>query len=401
MKKILIIGNGVSGINVAGQIRKIDKDIEIDVFTDERYHYYPRPRLIELLAGRIGVNDIYFYPDQWYKNNGINIYLNTPIREIEPKENKVVALDGKEFFYGKLVIASGASPSLPPIKGREKNGVFSIRKLEDVLSLKERVRSRGEAIAIGGGLLGLEIASALQSSGIKVTVLELLPWLLPRQLDKVGGDFLQKMLEDRGLEIFTGVTTEEILGEIEVSGVLTKDGNTIKGDTVVITAGIKSNIELAKICGANTNKGIVVDDHLRTSIDNIYACGDVAEWNGKVYGIIPSALDQAKVVAQNILGENVTYKGTVPSNMLKVAGIDLFSIGMVNPEEGYEIVSRLDDKRNIYKKFVIKDNKIVGAIVLGERKNVQQIERIIEEEIDISNFKDSILEDDFNWRDIL
>lgn len=400
MKRIVIIGNGVSGINVAAQIRKIDKEMEIDIFTDEPYHYYPRPRLIDLLAGKINIDEVYFYPAQWYENNGIKVYLDTSIKVIKPGENKVLTLDEREVPYDTLVIASGASPLLPPIKGREKKGVFSIRKLDDALSLKEKAGASGEVIAIGGGLLGLEIASALQSSGIKVTVIELLPWLLPRQLDKVGGDLLQKILEERGLRILTGMATEEILGDREVTGVLIKDGNVIKGDTVVITAGIKSNVGLAKDCGININRGIVVDDKLMTSRENVYACGDIAEWNGRIYGIIPAALDQAKVVAQNILGDDISYTGTTPSNVLKVAGVDLFSIGIVNPEEEYEILSTLDD-RNIYKKFVIKDNRLVGAILLGEKKNAQQIERVITKGVDISSYKDYMLEDDFDWRDII
>jgi len=400
MKRIVIIGNGVSGINVAAQIRKIDKEMEIDIFTDEPYHYYPRPRLIDLLAGKINIDEVYFYPAQWYENNGIKVYLDTSIKVIKPGENKVLTLDEREVPYDTLVIASGASPLLPPIKGREKKGVFSIRKLDDALSLKEKAGASGEVIAIGGGLLGLEIASALQSSGIKVTVIELLPWLLPRQLDKVGGDLLQKILEERGLRILTGMATEEILGDRGVTGVLIKDGNVIKGDTVVITAGIKSNVGLAKDCGININRGIVVDDKLMTSRENVYACGDIAEWNGRIYGIIPAALDQAKVVAQNILGDDISYTGTTPSNVLKVAGVDLFSIGIVNPEEEYEILSTLDD-RNIYKKFVIKDNRLVGAILLGEKKNAQQIERVITKGVDISSYKDYMLEDDFDWRDII
>jgi nitrite reductase (NADH) large subunit len=400
MKRIVIIGNGVSGINVAAQIRKIDKEMEIDIFTDEPYHYYPRPRLIDLLAGKINIDEVYFYPAQWYENNGIKVYLDTSIKGIKPGENKVLTLDEREVPYDTLVIASGASPLLPPIKGREKKGVFSVRKLDDALSLKEKAGASGEVIAIGGGLLGLEIASALQSSGIKVTVIELLPWLLPRQLDKVGGDLLQKILEERGLRILTGMATEEILGDRGVTGVLIKDGNVIKGDTVVITAGIKSNVGLAKDCGININRGIVVDDKLMTSRENVYACGDIAEWNGRIYGIIPAALDQAKVVAQNILGDDISYTGTTPSNVLKVAGVDLFSIGIVNPEEEYEILSTLDD-RNIYKKFVIKDNRLVGAILLGEKKNAQQIERVITKGVDISSYKDYMLEDDFDWRDII
>jgi nitrite reductase (NADH) large subunit len=305
---------------------------------------------------------------------------------------------GKTFSYDVLVLANGAKPSLPPIDGVDKSGVFSIRWLDDVLNLKERVKKSGEVVVIGGGLLGLEIASAIQSSGIKVKVIEILPWLLPRQLDETGGRLLKKILESRGLEVYVNSATEKILGDGEVSGVVTKDGRIFRCNTIVVSAGIKSNIDLAKNCGLNTNRGIIVDNYLRTSRGEIYALGDVAEWEGRIYGIIPPALDQAKVVASNILGETVEYKGTVPSNILKVAGIDLFSIGTIDKTEGYEVISSLDEDTGIYKKFVIDDGKIIGAILLGDRRNALYIERVVKEGRDISRYKEDILSDDFDWR---
>ena len=398
MKRILIIGNGVSGINVASNLRKSDRDIEIEIFTDESYHYYPRPRLIDLLADRIALEEIFFYRETWYRENNINVHLSSTVNEILPDEKRIVLASGKTFSYDVLVLANGAKPSLPPIDGVDKSGVFSIRWLDDVLSLKERVKKSGELVVIGGGLLGLEIASAIQSSGIKVKVIEILPWLLPRQLDETGGRLLKKILESRGLEVYVNSATEKILGDGEVSGVVTKDGRIFRCNTIVVSAGIKSNIDLAKNCGLNTNRGIIVDNYLRTSRGEIYALGDVAEWEGRIYGIIPPALDQAKVVASNILGETVEYKGTVPSNILKVAGIDLFSIGTIDKTEGYEVISSLDEDTGIYKKFVIDDGKIIGAILLGDRRNALYIERVVKEGRDISRYKEDILSDDFDWR---
>jgi len=398
MKRILIIGNGVSGINVASNLRKSDRDIEIEIFTDESYHYYPRPRLIDLLADRITLEEIFFYRETWYRENNINVHLSSTVNEILPDEKRIVLAGGKTFSYDVLVLANGAKPSLPPIDGVDKSGVFSIRWLDDVLNLKERVKKSGEIVVIGGGLLGLEIASAIQSSGIKVKVIEILPWLLPRQLDETGGRLLKKILESRGLEVYVNSATEKILGDGEISGVVTKDGRIFRCNTIVVSAGIKSNIDLAKNCGLNTNRGIIVDNYLRTSRGEIYALGDVAEWEGRIYGIIPPALDQAKVVASNILGETVEYKGTVPSNILKVAGIDLFSIGTIDKTEGYEVISSLDEDTGIYKKFVIDDGKIIGAILLGDRRNALYIERVVKEGRDISRYKEDILSDDFDWR---
>jgi len=398
MRRVVIIGNGVSGINVASNLRKLDKYISIEIFTDEPYHYYPRPRLIDLLADNITLEEIFFYKENWYRENNIDVHLNSSIEKICPDEKKVLLVNGEAFSYDILVLANGARPSLPPIEGADKPGVFSIRWLDDVLKLKERVKKSGEVIVIGGGLLGLEIASALQTSGAKVKVIEILPWLLPKQLDEVGGNLLKKILEGRGLEVYTNLAVEKILGNREVSGLMTKDGKEFRCDTIIISAGIKSNIELAKDCGLMTNRGIIVDNYLKTSRDDIYALGDVAEWGGKIYGIIPPALDQARIVASNILGERIEYRGTVPSNILKVAGIDLFSIGIIDKTEDYEVISSLDEDKGIYKKFVIDDNKIVGAILLGNRKDAVYIERIVKEGRDISKYKEDIVSNDFDWK---
>ncbi|MCX7795199.1 MAG: FAD-dependent oxidoreductase [bacterium] len=397
MKRVIIVGNGVAGINVASNLRRLDKDIEIEIFTDESYHYYPRPRLIDLLAGKVTLEEMPFYREDWYIKNNINVHLNSPVEKISCDEKKIFLSNEKTYSYDILVLSNGAKPSLPPIEGADNVGVFTIRWLDDVLNLKERIKRFEEVVVIGGGLLGLEIASAIQASGASVKVIEILPWLLPRQLDEVGGNILKKILEGRGLEIFVNSVTEKILGDREVAGVRTKDGREFRCNTVVVSAGIKSNVELAKGCGLNVNRGVIVDNLLRTSREDVYALGDVAEWNGRIYGIIPPILDQAKVVASNILGEKREYAGTVPSNILKVAGIDLFSIGIIDKTEGYEVLSHLDEKRNIYKKFVIKENKLVGAIVLGDRKNVVSIERLVKEERDISKYKGDILLDDFDW----
>ncbi|MGC8972223.1 MAG: NAD(P)/FAD-dependent oxidoreductase [bacterium] len=396
--KVVIIGNGVSGVSVASNLRRLDKDISIDIFTDEPYHYYPRPRLIDLLANKITLEEIFFYKEDWYIENNINVHLNSLVEKIYPEEKRILLDNGKIFNYDTLILASGARPSLPPIEGSNKLGIFSIRWLDGVLNLKERVEKSGEVVVIGGGLLGLEIASALQTSGAKVKVIEILPWLLPRQLDETGGNLLKKILEARGLEIYTNLATEKILGNEEVTGVMTKDGKEFKCDTVVISAGIKSNIELARDCGLNTNRGVIVDSYLKTSRDDIYALGDVAEWEGKVYGIIPPILEQARIVASNILGGRIEYRGTVPSNILKVAGIDLFSIGIIDKTEGYEVISFLDGDKGIYKKFVINDNKIIGAILLGDRKDAVYIERVVKEGKDISKYKEDIVSSDFDWR---
>jgi nitrite reductase (NADH) large subunit len=396
---VVIVGNGIAGVTAARIIKETNPETRVSIYTDENSHYYPRPRLYEVLSGKAEPQDVTVFSEEWYRNKGITVQLNKKAVNIDTKQKILLLEDQSKISYDKLLLANGGHCFVPPIKGTEKKGVFTLRTIRDALTIKEFAKKTKKAIVIGGGLLGLEFASSLRKFGQQVTVVELFPRLLPRQLDADGAAILKKRIESRSISVVLGAKTVEILGNT-VSGILLDSGETIQGDIALFSAGIRSNIKLASEAGIKVNRGVVVDGHLRTSAEDVYAVGDVAEFEGTVYGIIPAAMEQARIAAANMLGnkQNV-YTGTVPSNTLKVIGIDLTSIGVVNPEDPkYEEIKKSDTKKGIYKKLVLDKGKIVGAILLGDKKGVTSIKKLIAQKTDITKYKDSILNDDFDYK---
>ena len=399
---VVIVGNGVAGVTAARIIKAQNQEAQVSIYTDEGYQYYPRPRLYEVLAGEAEPQEVYLFSEEWYKKQGINIQLNTKASSIDTDKKELLLENGTKVNYDKLLLANGGHSFVPPIKGVKKTGVFTLRTIKDALNIKDYTRKTKKVIVIGGGLLGLEFAYSLKKLGQQVEVVEMFPRLLPRQLDTDGAIILKKRIEALGISIVLGVKTVEILGKQTVSGILLDSGKTLSGDVVLISAGVRSNIGLAQEAGIKVNRGIVVDGHLRTSADDVYAAGDVAEFNGMVYGIIPAALEQATVAAANIVGnENSIYTGTMASNTLKIVDIDLTSMGIVNPEEPkYEEIKNADTQKGVYKKLVLDKGKIVGAILLGTKKGVISLKKLMTQKTDITKYKNSILNDNFDYKKI-
>ena len=397
---IVIVGNGVAGVTAAGIIKDKKPETQVSIYTDENNYYYPRPLLYEVLSGEAEPRDITLFSEEWYQKKGITVQLGKKVMSIDLKQKELILEDQTRVSYDKLLLANGGHAFLPPIKGSEKKGVFTLRTITDALTIKEFAKKSKKAIVVGGGLLGLEFASSLNKLGQQVTIIELFSRLLPKQLDTDGATILKKRIESQGININLRAETVEILGGNTVTGIMLENGETIHGDLVLVSAGMRSNTELAAEAGIKVNRGVVIDEHLRTSADDVYAVGDVAEYNGTVYGIIPAAIEQASIAAANILGdEQASYTGTVPSTTLKIVGIDLTSMGLVNPEEStYEEIKKTDETKGIYKKLVLDKGKIVGAIILGDKKGVTSIRRLITQETDITKHKDLILNDDFNYK---
>jgi nitrite reductase (NADH) large subunit len=401
--RVVIVGCGIAGVTAAKVITEYNDNIKTSIYTDESHLYYPRPKLYEVLSGEADPSTIYSFPEQWYDEKGIKIYLDKSATEIETDRKELILKDRTKIGYDRLLLANGAHPFLPPVKGVDKKGVFSLRTIENTIAIREYARNTKRVIVIGGGLLGLEFASSLRKLGQRVEVVELFSRLLPKQLDQEGANVLKDIISASGIEISLGVKTQEILGKDKVSGIALDNGKQISGELVLFSAGIRSNTDLAAKSGIKVNRGVVVNQFLQTSSPDVYAAGDVCEFEGKIYGIIPAALDQAKIAAANLLGkEEKVYKGTVPSNTLKIAGIDFASIGLVNPEKpGYEEIKKVDMERGIYKKIVLDQGKIVGAIVLGETKSIAPFMKLIGQKNNVSVYKDAILEDDFDFRKVL
>jgi len=396
--RVIIVGNGLAGIISAKTLRELDKKVEIEIFAEEKYHYYPRPNLIEFLAGTIPFERMFAFPQEWYKEQNINIHLGKPVTRIFPDSQEIEVAGGKKEKYESLLLANGSFSFIPPFKGADKKGIFALRTLDDAFELLEYLKNHQRVAVIGGGLLGLEIARAMKSRGARVDVVEFFDRLLPRQLDIQGASILKAQIENMGINVHLGLATEEILGQNDVRGLRFKGEREIEMDMAIVAAGVRPNIRLTKEAGLETDRGLVTDDYLQSSNPKIFGAGDVIQHRGRVYGIIPSSFNQARVVASNILGKKEKYEGTVPSNTLKVAGLDLTSVGLVNPEEGTSEEFRKEKKEEgIYKKIVIQKGVVVGAIWIGTKKGVNEISRIISQKINIEKHKTSLLEDDFDY----
>lgn len=399
---VAIVGCGVAGATAATAIKERKPETKVSVYTDEKYFYYPRPRLYYVLSGEAEPSEIYAFPAEWYEERGIQVSLNKKATDIDTTKNELVLEDGSRIKYDKLLLANGAHPFIPPVKGVEKNGVFTLRSLQDALAIKEYAKKTRKAIVVGGGLLGLEFAASLKKLGQQVEVVEVLPRLLPMQLDQDGATLLKEIIETRGINISVGVKTDEVLGQDATSGISLNNGKQLSGDMVLFSAGIRPNTDLAVHAGIKVNRGVVVDQNLQTNVNDVYAAGDVAEFKERVYGIIPAAVDQAKIAALNMLEkEKHLYQGTIPSNTLKIAGIDLTSMGLVTPEEhGSEEIKKMNREAKVYRKIVLKQGIIVGVIVLGETRSIAPLKSLMDKRIDVSRYKDSILEDGFDLRKI-
>ena len=402
--KVVIVGNNVAGTTLAKALRDADAAVDIEIFTEEGMQYYPRPRLIDYLTGAIQEKDMPFYPMDWYVKSRLKLNLNTKVEKIDATNEKVL-VNGSWVSYDRLVLATGSSSHIPPLKGLPKRNVFTLRTMADAKKIREAAVSSKHVIVIGGGLLGLESARGVCTGfpHLNVTILEFAEHILMRQLDHEGAEILRSWIESTGARIITKAETDEVLGGEAVEGVHLKDGRTISGDMVIISAGTRSNLGLAKDSGLKTNKGIIVDSSLRTSDPHIFALGDVTEFNGQVWAMIPPALDQARVAAKKILGqEGPEYKGTIPSNTLKVASMDLTSVGTVRsqhepPEPGFEEIRAVTPDGKIYKKFVIKDGKMIGAILLGTRKEAVKVTKIIKDGEPVERIRPRLSDPSFSF----
>ncbi|MFN3698808.1 MAG: NAD(P)/FAD-dependent oxidoreductase [Dictyoglomus sp.] len=377
----VIIGNGISGINTAEIIRNKNKDKPIIIITEEKYPYYSRPQLIEFLAGSIPLENLPFYPESWYLKNNIKVFYSEKALEIDT-EKKIVKTDKGKYDFEKLVLATGALPSRPNLQNIDVEGVFTLRNVEDVLNILSYIKGKEKAILLGCGLLGLEAGRALFQRGLKIIGVEFFPRLLPRQLDEEGAKILQNTIQKKFFfDFYLGVRTKRVLGARKFEGIELEDGRKIYGDLLLISAGIIPNTEVAKNSGIIINKGIVVNNFMETSAKDIYAVGDCAEHSGRIYGIIPACLEQSEVVGRNILGEGVEYKGTVPFNSLKVTGVSLTSLGEIEPQDQCEIFIRKDEELGFYRKLIFRDDRLIGAILLGnDRKYVNKVLNLMKKE---------------------
>ena len=394
----LIVGNGVAGNSASETIRSIDKEGTILIFSKEKIPFYYVPALPEYLSGERQVKDIIIHPNDWYERNRIELHLETEIANIDSVSKIAVTKKGETYRYDKLLLATGGISFVPPIKGAQTEGVYALRTVADADAIREKANNSKELVLIGGGLLGLEAGNGLRKLGLEVTVVEFFPRLLPRQMDVPGAAVLQKQMEEMGFKFYLGATTREILREDSILWVCLESGEKIRADMILISAGVRPELTLAKSLGLEIDKGVKVDDTMKTGLDDIYAAGDLIEHRGRFYGIWPAAMEQGRVAGAAMAGKEVKYEGTVPSNKLKVVGIDLVAVGEIDAEGKLESVVRKDEARNTYRKLVIQDKVIIGAILLGDIRGSEEIQQAIRKKTDISSLKHDLADEKFDFQ---
>jgi nitrite reductase (NADH) large subunit len=393
--KLVMIGNGMAGVRTLEELLKLAPDLyDITVFGAEPHPNYNRILLSPVLAGEQTFEEIVLNDLNWYADNGIKLLLGRKVVKIDRKKRLVIADDGSEAEYDRLLIATGSNPFILPIPGKDLQGVIGYRDIADTQTMMDTAKTHKHAVVIGGGLLGLEAANGLKLRGMDVTVVHLGDWLLERQLDRTAGELLQKSLEDRGLKFLLPKHTAELLdnGEGRVCAVKFKDGEVIPADLVVMAAGIRPNTELAESAGIACNRGILVNDTMQTYDPRIYAIGECASHRGIAYGLVAPLFEQAKVCANHLAQLGFSrYQGSVTSTKLKVTGIDLFSAGEFMGGEGTETITLSDPIGGVYKKLVIKDDVLVGACLYGDTADGGWYFRQIRENHNVSEIRDHLM----------
>lgn len=402
MSRVLIVGNGVAGVTAARFLADGKPSHEIVIYGLEPYAYYPRPRLIDYIEGTVPEQKMTLYSDDWYAQRGIRCELGRRVERIDPVGHTLHLTDGGSDRYDRLVLATGADSWVPPISGRELGCVHTLRTWDDARAIADCARGCQQVVVIGGGLLGLDTAAALACCGPHVTVVEALPWLLPRQLDREGADLLSSLLAAKGIETLVDQQCDRLEGDTAIERVVLKDGRVLPAQMVVVSTGVRSNTQLACDAGLDVDRGVVVDEAMRTSDPDIYAVGDVAQFDGRVWAIIPVAIAQARVAAAQINGDRDTrYVPLVPSTTLKVSGIDLTSLGEVHPEGDELTLRKSEPDQGVYIKLVVDGGRIIGAIVLGDRKMAREISQLVTTGVDISAHSEHLLDEGFAVRSLL
>lgn len=393
--KLVVVGNGMAGMRTVEELLALAPDrYDITVFGAEPHPNYNRILLSPVLAGEQKFEDIVLNPLSWYEDNGITLHLGKKVTGIDRGRRQVQAEDGTTAPYDRLLLATGSVPFILPIPGKDLDGVITYRDISDTQRMIDAARTKKRAVVIGGGLLGLEAANGLKLRGMTVSVVHLGEWLLDRQLDRTAGKLLQAELTERGLTFLMGRSTSEILGDDQgrVRGVRFKDGEEIEADLVVMAVGIRPNTALAESAGLHCRSGVVVNDVLQTFDPRIYAVGECVNHRGTAYGLVAPLFEMAKVAANHLaeLGYG-SYKGSVLSTKLKVTGIDLFSAGDFAGGEGTEDIILSDPAAGVYKRLVLKDDKLVGACLYGDTVDGAWYFKLLREGRPIGELRDRLM----------
>jgi nitrite reductase (NADH) large subunit len=390
---LVVIGNGMAGMRTVEELHKLAPDMyDITVFGAEPHGNYNRILLSPVLAGEKSIDDIMLHTRQWYVDHGITLHAGDPVVHIDRRKRVVRAASGREVRYDRLLLATGSKPFIIPVPGHDLPGVIAFRDIQDVETMLEAARNHRHAVVIGGGLLGLEAANGLLRQGMDVTVVHVSDALMKQQLDKPAAQLLQKALEVKGLRFMLSAQTEAIVGPDRVTAVRFKDGSEIPADLVVMTAGVRPNIELAKASGLHCERAVVVDDTLQTYDPRVYAVGECVQHRSATFGLVAPIWEQARVCGAHLAGAgHRRYVQQTSPTRLKVTGVDLYSVGDFIGGEGSEDLVLRDAKRGVYKRLVLKDNRVAGAVLYGDVQDGPWYFGLIQKGTDIGPIRHHLL----------
>lgn len=409
MKQFVIIGNSAAGLAAVEAIRQTDKDSKIIVISDENYPAYCRCLISYYLAGDVKEDKLSLRPESFYKENNVELILNKKVVRVDPKKNRIVLDDKTQNGYDCLLIATGAHSRMPDIKGIKKTGVFGFRTIKDAKAIEGLLPVTGAVCILGGGLVGLKSAYALKKRKIGVKVIAKSNQILSQVLDFTAASLVQKRLEESGIEIILGHDVQDVIGEGEIKAVKLNSGKALECSLIVVGRGVEPNIDLIKDTEIKTNTGIIVNNFLQSSVSNIFAAGDVCEsfdltgnefYTNALWSV---AVEQGKIAGVNMAGANINYNGSLAMNATEFFGLPVVSLGIHKIKEGGKTqeLKILDKNSNLYKNIIIKDQRIAGAVLVGDINNSGVLLRLIKEGIEVSSFKDKLLSENFGYPDIM
>jgi len=393
--KLVLVGNGMAGARALEELLKLAPDLyEISVFGAEPHPNYNRILLSPVLAGEMTLNEIVLNDLDWYATNRVKLHLGKCVAHIDRVTRRAIAEDGTSEAYDRLILATGSNPVMLPVPGKDLPGVLTYRDIADTDGMIEAAKCHKHAVVVGGGLLGLEAANGLRARGMEVTVVHLMPWLMERQLDRVAASMLQQSLEAKGLKFLLEKKTAELVaGESgRVAAVRFSDGETIPAELVVMAVGIRPNTALAGSAGLHVNRGIVVNDTMQTYDPRIYAVGECVAHRGTAYGLVAPLFEMAKVCANHLARAGFgRYGGTLLSTRLKVTGIEVFSAGEFAGSAGCEDIVYADPAERVYRKLVLRDGCLAGAVLVGDATDAAWYQELIESRRDIGALRERLI----------
>lgn len=394
--RYVIIGNSAASVHAIEEIRKMDTSGEIVVFSSEPYLAYSRPLITEFLFDGIPERKMAYRDAAFYRNHSVDLRLAVTAVKIDRTKTEVLDSKGETTKYDKLLLTAGGVPFVPPIKGGDRDNIFTMMTWDSAKKVKEKLKETSHAVVLGGGLVGMKTAEGIHEAGVKTTVVELAPQILSRILDSAGARLFEDYLQKRGMEIISGDTIAEVAGDGSVSAVKLRSGREVECDLLILAIGVVPNMSMGKEAGLETNRGVLVNEYMQTSDPDIFAAGDVAESydmvvdEARVNAIWPLASQQGRVAGANMAGETTSFPGGFPKNSLSLLGLQTVSMGHVDPpDDTYEVISRIDREKHVYRKFILKDGCICGGIFIGDIEKAGIITGLIKNRI--------LLEGDVSW----